>query len=404
MTHRHRHTALSMVWLLMAACDDAEPRATPDDAPDGGSRAETRFVVATNVTSDEGDMTYVKVMDELETGDLDLSDAREFAGVSDLKVSAGKLFMSSGEDPTVARFEVGRDGMLVEAGTIDFSNYTDNATMAGHVFIDEDTAYLVGVANEYIVWSPRTLEITGTIPFPEIPARDGIPAAPGRDIGMIVRDGLLFHTFPFSDYEEFEMADSSLIVITDVAKNEVVQMIEAPCPDLNVASMDSQGNLYFSSWVYAAAATLVNDAAKACAIKIPAGEQAIDEAWTVTFEELVGHEAAALRILSNDTAIISVFDDTHQPFDPEKDNVYEWVFGANWKATAFDLKTQTTADIEGVDWNSGGFYVCPVDGTDYLLNPGDGYQTTQFYRLDKAGRATLTLESKGWATRLYEVP
>ncbi|MET0388042.1 MAG: hypothetical protein ABW321_18870 [Polyangiales bacterium] len=372
----------------------------PDATAPAGEERDRWYVLATIISDDEGANSYIKVMDDITHGEITLDDARELVGIADLKANDGKLLVSDGESPKVSRFTVERDGSLGDDGEIGFGNYTDNAGIARHVLVREDKAYLLDEAGGYVIWNPRTLAIDGTIPFPELAPRDGIDAAPGLDIGMVVRGDFLFHTIAWADYENFAMTDRSAILITNVEKDEVVGLLEVDCPDLNVASSDGEGNLYFSNWVYSPAATLAHGAAKACAVKIPAGEMTIDEDWTVTFADVTGgHEAAALRVLANGDAIISVFDETHAPFDPETDDVAPWVFGANWKAYRFDLDTKTATELEGIDWNSGGYYLARLDDTDYLLNPGDGYASTQIYALDDDGPAQPILQTPGWATR-----
>lgn len=384
--------------LFAAACGSSD-----DDAPGGGGGGPF-YVIATAISDADDANTYVKVMDHIEEGELDIATAREFPGWSDLKVHNGAVFVSSGEAPRVYRFQVDDSGKLVDDGEIDFGAYTSYADMYSQVFISEDKAYLLGEAGEYVIWNPKTMEITGAVSLPNLAPRMAIDAAPALDRGMFVRDGRLYHTVAFSDYENYKMEPGSLIVVTDVVEDKVLEVIEASCPDLNVIDQDAAGNLYFSNWVYSPGATLVNGGAPACAMKMAAGETTIDTSWTTTFADVTGgHEAAALNMLDGGRAILSVFMEDHQAFDPAQDDVFDWIFGANWKSYTFDLDTKAVAPVTGLDWHSGGYYASRFDDRTYILLPGDGYTTTTIYELGDDGSAALKLHSNGWATRLFRV-
>jgi hypothetical protein len=362
-----------------------------------------RYIVATAISTDDGANTYVKVLDEIGGGELDLSAAREFPGWSDLKVAGGKIFVSDGEAPIVYRFSVGADGKLVPEGQIGFGDYTTDASMYVHVFVSDEKAYLLGEAGEYVVWNPRTMKIVGTIPLPMLQARESIEPAPALDRGMIVRDGRLYHAVAWTDYENFKLVPGSAIVVTDTVTDTVVETLEVECPDLNVGEADSRGNLYFSNWVYSPGGTLVNGGPKACAVKIPAGATTVDEAWTLQYATVVGHEAAALAPVDADSAILSVFFEDHEAFDSTQDEIFSWVFGNNWKTYRVGLDGKAGAEVEGLPWHSGGYYKSDFDGKTYLLLPGDEYKTTTVYELGTDGPAQVKITTQGWATRLYKL-
>lgn len=399
----HRSAGSSVIAaLLTLACgnsDDSGPGNAPGDA------LRPWYAMATAVSDDDGSSTYVQLFQDLPDGELDLSTAREFPGWSDLRVSGGKLFVSSGEGPTVWRFSVGADGQLAEDGSLGFDHYANYAHMYQQAFVNAEKAYLVGDAGEYVVWNPTTLEIVGTIPLPELPSRASIVAAPAYDRGMVVRDGLLFHAISFTDYANFAMAPSSAIVVVDIATDRVLTTLDAPCPDLNVGALDAAGHIYFSNWVYSPGATLANAGAPACVVKIPNGEATIDADWTLRFRDVTsGHEGAALSVLGDGRAVFSVFMEDNAPFDPEQDDVSAWVFGANWKSYELDLTTRDGArELTGLPWHGGGYYTARLGETDYLLLPGEGYQRTDVYELSPGGGATLSFGTQGWSTRLFEI-
>jgi hypothetical protein len=98
--------------------------------------------------------------------------------------------VSHAEAPVVSRFSVGAEGALVDAGSISFANYVNDATFYSQEVVSATKAYLLG-EGELIVWNPSTLEITGTLTLPELPAREGIQPYVALDRGAVARDGQL---------------------------------------------------------------------------------------------------------------------------------------------------------------------------------------------------------------------
>jgi hypothetical protein len=220
---------------------------------------------------------------------------------------------------------------------------------------------------------------------------------------MIARDGFLYQAYSWTDTEAYRMANTSVIVVVDTDTDDVVDIIEANCPDLNVATQDQAGNIYFSNWVYSPVATIINGDAEACVVKLPKGQSAIDDDATFKFADVTGgHEGAALTMTASGKALVSIFFEGRQEYDPNED-IFDWIFGENWKTMQLDLETLETTEVEGIGWNGGGMYTNRVHGVDYLLMPIDSYQSTELYSLDDSGKAHLELTTKGWATRVLEL-
>jgi hypothetical protein len=112
------------------------------------------------------------------------------------------------------------------------------------------------------------------------------------DRGAVVRGDRLYLTVNWSDVQELSVPSDSRIVVVDLKKDEIVDVLDAPCPDLNVADRDEQGNLYFSNWVYSPGATLLYGASPACVVRIPAGSEELDD-FSIEYAEVTGHEGAA---------------------------------------------------------------------------------------------------------------
>jgi len=418
---------LAACCLLASACEDADADDEDGTSSDTGGTGTTTgtstatttgtdtgtsattgelpplYIVATAVSTPEASNTYVKVLDSLAPGPLDLTGAREFAGWSDLKVSGDKVFVSSGEEPLVMRFSVDEAGVLVEEGRLSFMNYSDDASMYLQAFVDPSTAFLV-IDSGLVRWDPSALAITGTVTYPILEPREGIPPKTALDRGIAVRDGHVFHPINWTDTANFAMTAESQIVVVDVATNTVVSILDAPCPNLDFASSDAAGNLYFSNWVYSPGATLAQGDAPACAVRILAGSLTLDPTWTLQFSSVTGgHEAAAMSVIDGTSALVSVFHEEHEPFDPAVDDVRAWVFGNNWRFAVLPLAGGPAVDLTGIDWHAGGYYSARTFDDLYILVPGEDYTSTTAYRIGPDGVAHPSLDMDGWSTRLYQL-
>lgn len=409
-----------LVALAPAACgDDARilaqrpgaPLREPAD-PDEPAPAEAPaqpgaplYAIATVVSGPEESNMYLRVLESLEpAADLDLSTAREFPGWSDVKVSGGKLFVSSGEGPIVTRFGVNEQLELVEEGRVSFGAYTEDASMYLQHFVSETKAYLSLSVNEYVVWDPSTLSITGTITGPQMDPIGAALAAPAQDRGMIVRGARLYHSVNWFDYENYQMPGTSRVVVIDTETDTIISSADAPCPYLEPGTVNEQGDIYYSNWVYSPAATLVNDQARACAVRIPAGSDAPDPDFRLEFAAMTGgHEAAAMEYLGGGQALISVFHEEKQAFDPALTHPSDWLFGENWRFATLDLETGATREIEELGWHSGGYYATRIQDATYILVPGSGYGSTVLYRLSATGEVTRILGTDGWSIRVLQV-
>jgi hypothetical protein len=409
-----------LVLLAPVACSDgatiivqtpeaSQPEPGGTDAPSGieasPSPQAPLYAVATVVSGPEESNMYLRVLDSLEPQeDLDLRLAREFPGWSDVKASGGKLFVSSGEGPTVMRFSVNERRELVEEGRISFAAYTEDAAMYTQAFISETKAYLSVGANEYVVWNPATLAITGTITGPELAPVGAAEAAPAQDRGMVVRGQRLYHSINWFDYENYDMPPTSQIVVIDTETDSIIGSVDAPCPYLEPGTLDEDGNIYFSNWVYSPAATWVNDQARACAVRIPAGSDELDPDFRLEFADVTGgHEAAAMEYLGGGRALLSVFHEEKQAFDPAVDHPSDWLFGANWRFSMLDLETREAREIDALGWHSGGYYARRIQEQNYVLVPGTNYESTQLFRLSENGDVTRILGMNGWSVRVIEL-
>jgi hypothetical protein len=371
---------------------------------EGGGRGAHAFPTTSIVFGEDSSITtYLSLLPSLDSQDVDYDKAREFPGWADLWVHGGGLFVTDGEAPALTRFSMGDDGDLEEGNRISFANHgADTAAFWRNVFVSATKAYLfIPDAREVVIWDPEALEITGTFALPELDDRGPRKAYVTIDRGAVVRDDRLYVTVGWGDWENYSLADDSAILVIDTKRDKVLDTLPVSCPDLNVATSDDRGNLYFSNWVYGITPVLFERGAHTCAVRIKAGQDVVDEDWSLTFADVTdGREAAALRFIGDGKALMSVFYEEQVELDAEVDRAAV-VDSASWRFWTLDLETLEAAELEDIDWHGGGYYSTRIEDQSMLFVPSGDYSSTTAYELFSDGRLEERWEAMGWVTRLF---
>lgn len=384
--------------VFATACGGSEDAKESDSA-----MAQPRYVLpGVRFDADYNSTPYVNLLESIDTERVDWGSAREFPGFADVWVHEGSLFVSQEEDFTITKYAVeGRD--LVELGRLGFSDYgPSDFGFWRNVFVGSNKAYLLNGNAEYVVWNPHSMEITGTIGLPELPDRGELTAFPGySDRAARVRDGRLYQPMYWTDESYFRFAPDSRIVVVDVDSDEVVDVLEVPCPGLDFATTDSKGNLFFSSWVFAPGGAALLGQADTCVVELGAGESSPSLAFQVP-DVVDGYQGGAMRHLGDDIFLLSVLHDDHAPAEAGSDPQVV-ANGNNWRFWSYDASSGEAALVDSLDWNSGGAYSATVDGRQLLLVPSSDYSKTTAYDIGRAGPPQRVFESQGWSVRLFEL-
>jgi hypothetical protein len=381
--------------LSLFGCSDNDS----GDSPDKEAGPASNYALSSVVYGDDASSTYVNLLEDVDAEEVDFKSAREFAGSADMWWHEGALFITDEESRTITKYLV-KDGKLDPQGEVNFGNFgLTSFGMWLNAFVAADKAYFLNGSSGYIVWNPETMEIGDTIDLPELPDREGLKAFPGySDRASSVRDGLLYQPFYYTDETYFQFAPATSIVVMDIATDEVVDVLEAPCPGLDFATQDESHNIYFSSWVFAPGGAALLDQPKTCVAKLAAGSSELEKAFEVA-DVTEGREGGALRYLGDDKAILSVL----HADNVESDDVTVVAYGANWRFWVYDLSDGSATQIDAIDWNAGAAYDVTVDGKAGLLVPAGDYASTQLYEVAKTGKVTAKLKSKGWSLRLFDL-
>jgi hypothetical protein len=378
-------------------------------APVGASSASTeppvvngpKYVVSSLVFTAEDTISYVSLLDTLGPQTIDYGRARELSGQADMWVFEGNVYVSNGENTTITKFAV-VDGGLVERGVLSFAAY--GLTSFGfwlNTFVSAEKAYFLNDTAELIVWDPSSMQLTGAVPLPAVAERQGYRLFTSySDRAAILKDGLLYQPFYWTDDSYFSFTPDSRVVVIDVATDQVVQEIEAPCPGLDYATLDEQGNIYLSSWVYGAGGAAVLAQPPTCVFEIPA-QGAPHVAFDVA-SVTGGRQGGVLRALGGSKALLSVLHD--ERFVPsDAPSAPDLTFAANWRFWSYDLVAGTASPIESIDWNAGAQYSFDIGGETLMLVAAADYSATTVYEVGDGLAPTPRFDTAGWATRLFEL-
>jgi hypothetical protein len=377
----------------------------PDGALPPQAPPPTQYIIATGVTVGEMTTSYIKSVTDIDTpSKLDLKNTLEAPGFGDIHVIGDKMWVSNGDTPEIARYVIGKDGSFSKDATINFGSYSDSAAIYEQAFASATKAILNG-DDAWVVWNPTTMKIDATIPYPaSIGVRDGREPFYAYDRGFIARGNRVYQTVNWVDYTNYTMPDTSTIVVLDTDANKVLSILEAPCPGLDLLTVDDKGDIYSSGWVWGPGATLVNGAPKGCIVKIPAGGDALDPSFKLGFSEFTGgHEGAALRHISGSKFLLSVFREDKAPYNPATQKISEWTETDSWRYATYDMATKEYRELDTLPWFSGGYYSAKIADRFYLLSPGVNYEATSYQQLLPDGTAKNAISMEGWSTRVFAV-
>jgi len=381
----------------------AEPKAGAGGVGGSGPEAKNGYGLITSVSSADSSMSYFAFLDAVAPQEVKLSDAREFSGLADAWVHDGAVFVTSKEDVTITKYHV-KDGELVPETTVSFADYgLDDLGFWTNIFISPTKAFLIHGVTEYVVWNPKEMVILGTVQMPKLTAPKGLkPFASYTDRSVVIRDGLLYHPFYYTDDDYFSYSPTSSIAVYDVKTDKLVRVIEAPCPGLDHATIDEKGDIYFSAWIFAPGGAATLDQPATCVAKIAKS----DDKATVAFQVkdiTDGREGGVFRYTGNGNAILSVIHPDHATAE-ELGDPAAVTYGANWRFWSYDFKTGKASVIDSIDWNAGAAYAGAADGKAYALLPDGGYTSTTIWDVTNPADPKSLFKVDGWVLRLFELP
>ena len=205
----------------------------------------------------------------------------------------------------------------------------------------------------------------------------------------------------WTDESYFKFTPDSRILVFDVERDALVDVLEAPCPGLDFATSDSAGSLYFSSWVFAPGGAAVLSQPATCVVKLETSDLSLSVPFNVA-DVMAGHEGGLMRHLGGESFLLSVLHSEHAPATDAGDP-QTVANGNNWRFWSYDRTTGSASALDAIDWNSGGAYAVEVDGTKLMLVPTTDYSATTAYELGGDGSPRRLFDTSGWSLRLFEL-
>ncbi len=382
----------------VAACD-AE---TPDDGGADGAGGEgsgVQYVTSTIVWNAEGEDTYVTLLGDLDVDEVLLDDSIEFPGWSSVFTSGGKLLVSSGEAPRITRYSVESPTEISELETLEFlgAGYADSE------FVSETKAYVF--EEDAIVWNPDEMVIEGRfeLPVEDDRADDMLFSGLYEGRAVAISGNRMYVTAHWANWDDYRVSEDSLIVVIDTDEDRVIKTIPVDCPYFDFTSVDDDGTVYFSNWVYSVPQTLLEGKRKACSVRILPGQDDVDPSWSLEFASVTeGREGAALYAIGGGKAVFSVFYDELAETGGDID-MSTYADGAYWRFWLLDLEDLAAAPVDGIDFFAGGFGASRVNGETFVLLPSSSYESTTVYSIDTDGAAIQRWTTPGWSTEVLSL-
>ncbi|MET0339445.1 MAG: hypothetical protein ABW252_00505 [Polyangiales bacterium] len=406
---------LVLAMCSLAACGgddgDGDGKAAPPApappapaSPTGAGAVPKRFAIGSSVSDADSETGYLKFLPSLELGGgtVDLRSGREFGGSSDVWALGKSIYIASGDQPTITRYEGESETTLAARGTVSFASHgISSAAFWNNTFVSPTKAYMANGASNLIVWNPTTMTITGQIDVPGLDKRGVLEPKPAlADRSSIVYGGKAYLPVYWTDENYAGRTPDSVIVVIDTATDAVLSKISVPCTGMDYGTVTEDGRLFFSNWTGSVGTHLVLKTPPSCFAEVDPKTDTVRA--TTLFQDVTGgHQAAAMKYVGKGKFVFTVFDEIRanaaQAVKPGA-----LVGTPNWQLWSFDLATKQGKPIEGVDWNSGAVYYADVGGVTHAMLPGANYENTNVYRLVD-GVATKLYDVTGWSLRLFAI-
>jgi hypothetical protein len=393
---------------LVAPLDPAAPEEPGEPAP-GAPAAPPRYVLGSiTIDADGNRVSYAQVIAELD-GDFDNRNAIEVQGNAVFMAHGDDFFYGLTESPEWVRYST-RNG-FEETGRLSFLNYGIAAMDFSNVIVDDDTAVSV-LTEPYIavVWSPRTMEVTGTIDLGYL-RKDGLTL---EAFTVLAHDGLVYVPGRWANWEEPTVLQTVNMTILDPHALEVVGVAEDDrCGSAGSITFDEQGYGYVmgdgrnqSMQVFAAA----NDqpTVKNCLLRIAPGDTDFEDNYYYEVPSITGGLDSMTELESADidsgVAFSMMYYEDREPEGLDRVNFEHWSVPV-YKMWRVELGDPPTAqEVNGANFTVLGFPSSAVDGKLYTPESEDGSESSVYETDPVTDTATLKFTMDGYFAGLFKLP
>jgi hypothetical protein len=233
--------------------------------------------------------------------------------------------------------------------------------------------------------------------------REGLTVSAANFEGLAVRADGAFWPYFWHDADWYEFHQDSQIAIYD-NDGALKELLDAPCPALNIATADESGNLYFTGMVDTVAHQLLEPerSVERCVVRIDAGEQKIAEGWPRRFEELTdGRPSGRFYYLEDGVGILTVFHEERAT--PDRADLSGSIFADHWALWLVDVEAWRAEPIEGWGFGSSNIFFSRVDHRTFLHRVSSDFSETRIYEVTTDGAVTPQVTVPGYSLTLARV-
>lgn len=238
-------TLTILAFTFTACSSDDDSTAEPDMI------AKDVYGVFWRVDNPDGRSNYVSLVNGIDEGSVDPSNALEVSGKSRFFAPEGADYfvIADGEDLTFTRYDISENGKSIEEGEqFSVSNKGVTSLQKRNVFLSDTKAYYIdNTQGQIIIWNPETMEITGSFDLPSEFADGYMGYTTQLGFGKYQLDGdRLIIPVGWVNFQNQSHLDKTGLAIVDVKQDKVLSYSEDERVALAVepAFVDN-GDVYF---------------------------------------------------------------------------------------------------------------------------------------------------------------
>lgn len=366
-----------------------------DDAGTDAGAPDPVYAACLSTFGPDGSTGFVTLLDTIDSGTVDASEALEFPGRFGCVASEelpGALFVSDGESATITRFDLVEDA-LAEGETISFAGL--GLSSAPNAFIiDATKGYVLdGVGRRIIRWDPTAMVIEGEFDLDGIPEVEGLTS---RINGQFLGQSRLLLAVRYLTAASVD-ARRQAIIFVDTATDAVSVDSTDRCGAVAGIVENAAGDAYFASNNFSAASHRLGleGSFAPCLFRALAGENVLDDDYDQALNELAGGApSGGLYNAGGNVGFFQAYDESVTPIDPEA-GPGAIQFTAAWRLWRLpELGGSAPATVvEDFPLSSGGIGVTALDGFTYFTRFTDDFTGGSLVRVDSDGNVTPALDS-----------
>jgi hypothetical protein len=380
----------------LAGCSDTDETAlvrpleppSPGDpegalaAPEQPGAAPRYVLGSITIDADGNRVSYAQVVGALE-GDFTNQNGIEAQGNAVFMAHGSDFFYGLAESPEWVRYST--EGGFQETGRLSFLNYGVTYMDFANVIVDDDTAVSV-LTQEYvaIVWSPRTMEVRGTIELGHL-RKEGLEL---EAFTVTTHDGLVYVPGKWVNWEQPTVLQEVSMTILDPHSLEVLAVAtDDRCGAGGRVVFDARGYGYVmgdgrnqSMQVFAGAneQPTVNN----CLLRIAPGGSDFEQSYYFEIPALTGglDSMTELEAADPDSGVAFSMMSYPERVPPglERVNFEHWDVPA-YKMWRIQLGDQPSAEqVQGSNFTVVGFSGSAVDGKLYSPESADGAESSVY--------------------------